>query len=155
MKFLITYFYNSRFFLPNQIGISTAMWQPKYWKVEQNKQGAIMGICEQSLSPYKVEAHCEPECKHKATLPKYHFLAPKCHFLANYRKYLDTVDFENYLLPEFTRIAEEVRKINNFEGEPEIILLVYEKPDNPCSERDALIDYFKKHGFELKEYQKV
>lgn len=147
MKFLITYFYNSRFFLPNQIGISTAMWQPKYWKIGQNKQGAIMGICEQSLSPYKVEAHCETACEHKGTLPN-------CPFLATYKKYLDTVDFENYLLPEFTRIAEEVRKINNFEGEPEIILLVYEKPDNPCSERGALIEYFKGYGLDLKEYQK-
>ena len=44
--------------------------------------------------------------------------------------------------------------INNYEGEPEIILLVYETPNNLCSERAALIDYFKKHDIELKEYQK-
>lgn len=148
MKFLITYFYNSRFFLPNQIGISTAIWQPKYWKLGQNKQGAIMGICEQSLSPYKVETHCASHCAYKEALSN-------CPFLTAYKEYLDTIDFENYLLPEFTRIAEEVRKINNFEGEPEIILLVYEKPDNPCSERGVLVDYFKRHRFELNEYQKV
>ena len=67
---------------------------------------------------------------------------------------MDTVDFDGYLLPEFKRIAEEVKMINNYEGEPEIILLVYETQDNPCSERVALIDYFKKHGIELKEYKK-
>lgn len=107
-----------------------------------------MGICEQSLSPYKVEAHCKPECGHKETLPN-------CPFLTAYKKYLDTVDFDNYLLPEFIRIAEEVRKINNFEDEAEIILLVYEKPDNPCSERGPLIEYFKMHGVTLEEYQKI
>jgi hypothetical protein len=57
-------------------------------------------------------------------------------------------------MAEFKRIAEDVRKINHFEEEPEIILLVYETPDNPCSERIALIDYFKKHGIELEEYKK-
>ena len=70
-----------------------------------------------------------------------------------YRNYLDTVDI-NYLLSEFKRIAEDVKKINNYEGEPEIILLVYETPDNPCSERQPLIDYFEKHEIKIEEYVK-
>jgi hypothetical protein len=57
-------------------------------------------------------------------------------------------------MTEFKRIVEDVKKINNYVGEPEIILLVYETPDNHCSERIALIDYFKKHGIELEEYKK-
>ena len=79
---------------------------------------------------------------------------------ANYSKdeilegYLNTIDFNNYLLPEFERIAEDVRKINNFEGESEIILLVYETPDNPCSERGSLMEYFKAHGIIIEEYKK-
>jgi hypothetical protein len=79
---------------------------------------------------------------------------PHCPFINAYTEHLNTVDFNNYLFPEFERIAEEVRKINNYEGEPEIILLVYETPDNPCSERRPLIDYFKRHGVEVTEYQK-
>jgi hypothetical protein len=38
--------------------------------------------------------------------------------------------------------------------EPEIILIVYEAPDNPCSERRVLIDWFASNGYELDEYRK-
>ena len=94
----------------------------------------------------QVEQYCSKECPYKKDLPN-------CHFLTAYRNYLNTVDI-NYLLSEFKRIAEDVKKINNYEGEPEIILLVYETPDNPCSERQPLIDYFEKHGIKTEEYVK-
>jgi hypothetical protein len=136
-----------RYFKANQIGISTAVWKPKYWTYGQNKQGSVTGIEEKSLSPSYIEQFCSHECTYKA-------LVPHCPFINAYTEYLNTVDFNNYLLPEFKRIAEEVRKINNYEGEPEIILLVYETPDNPCSERQPLIDYFNRHGIEVTEYQK-
>lgn len=90
--------------------------------------------------------YCSKDCPFKKDLPY-------CPFLKSYRDYLDTIDI-NYLLSEFSRIAEDVRKINHFEGEPEIVLLVYETPDNPCSERAALIDYFKKHNVVVEEYKK-
>ena len=135
-----------RHFKANQIGISTAVWKPKYWTYRQNKQGSVTGIEEKLLSPYYVEQYCSKECQFKKELPC-------CPFLTAYRKYLDTVDF-NYLMTEFKRIAEDVKKINNYEGEPEIILLVYEIPDNPCSERQPLIDYFASYGIELEEYRK-
>lgn len=148
MKIKISYFSMARYFRANQIGISTAAWKPKYWTYGQNKQGSVIGIEEKSLSPSYIEQFCSHECIHKELLPR-------CPFLKAYIKYLNTIDFNNYLLPEFERIAEEVRKINNFEGDPEIILLVYEKPDNPCSERGPLIEYFKTHGVILEEYQKI
>ena len=147
MEFKISYFPMVRYFLPNQIGISTAVWKPKYWSYGLTKRGSFQGIEEKSLSPYYVEQYCCKDCPHRDKVPN-------CPFIIDYRKYLDTVDFDGYLLPEFKRIAEEVKMINNYEGEPEIILLVYETQDNPCSERVALIDYFKKHGIELKEYKK-
>ena len=147
MKLYITYFYNIRFFNPNQIGISTAAWQPKYWTFGQNENGAVFGLYEEKLSPKTIEpVDCQKDCPYKD-------LVPNCSFLAKYREYLDTVDF-NYLMTEFNEAIEEVKKINNFTDEPEIILLVYEKPDNPCSERVPLIDYFKKHGVEIKEWTK-
>jgi hypothetical protein len=58
------------------------------------------------------------------------------------------------LIPELNRIAEEVRKITHYKGEPKIVLLVYEKPDNHCSERGPLIRLFKEHGIDLKEWTK-
>lgn len=146
MKIKISYFPMVRHFKANQIGISTAVWKPKYWTYGQNKQGSITGIEEKLLSPYYVEQYCSKECQFRKELPS-------CPFLKAYKNYLDTVDF-NSLMNEFERITEEVRKINHFEGEPEIILLVYETPDNPCSERQPLIDYFEKHGIKIEEYHK-
>lgn len=148
MEYFISTFYNTRYFQPHQIGISTAVWQPKYWKYEQNKNGAVMGICEPLLSPAKLseDVICQRNCHHKNEIPS-------CPFLISYREYLETVDFEK-LMAEFKRIADEVKKINNYQQEPEIVLLVYESVNNPCSERQPLIDYFAKNGIILKEFTK-
>ena len=48
--------------------------------------------------------------------------------------YCEILDFDK-LLSEFERVAEDVRKITHYKGEPKIVLLVHEKPDNLCSER--------------------
>ena len=148
MKYYISTFYNTRYFQPHQIGISTAVWQPKYWKYEQNKNGAVMGICEPLLSPAKLseEVICQRDCQHKNEVPC-------CPFLVSYREYLETINFEK-LTAEFERIANEVKKINNYQQEPEIILLVYEAINNPCSERLDLVKLFADHGIELKEWTK-
>ena len=146
MRISISYFPMVRYFLPNQIGISTAVFKPRYWSYGLTKRGSFQGIEEKSLSPYYVEQYCSKECPYKKDLPN-------CPFLTAYRNYLDTVNI-NYLLSEFKRIAEDVKKINNYVGEPEIILLVYETPNNPCSERQPLIDYFEKHGIKIEEYSK-
>jgi len=107
-----------------------------------------MGICEPLLSPAKLseDVICQRGCPHKNTVPN-------CPFLVNYREYLETIDFKK-LIAEFKRVADEVKKINNYQQEPEIILLVYESVDNPCSERQPLIDYFEKNGIILKEWAK-
>lgn len=144
MKFKISYFPMARHFQAHQIGISTAVWDPKYWTYGLNKNSSVTGISEKVLSPIYVEQYCCKYCLYKDRVPN-------CPFIRDYRKYLDSIDFEGYLMPEFQRIAAEVKQINNYENEPEIILLVYETPDNPCSERAALIDYFKSHNIELSE----
>ena len=107
-----------------------------------------MGICEPLLSPAKLseDVICQRDCSHKNEIPS-------CPFLISYRKYLETVDFKK-LIAEFKRVANEVKKINNYQQEPEIVLLVYESVNNPCSERQPLIDYFAKNGIILKEFTK-
>ena len=79
---------------------------------------------------------------------------PHCQFLDAYWRHLQKIDFDGYLIPELNRIAEEVRKITHYNGEPKIILMVHEKPDNHCSERLGLVRLFKDHGIELKEWTK-
>lgn len=135
-----------RHFKANQIGVSTAKFSPQWWLYSQNSHKSVIGIEERAISPAYIGTVCSKECTYKKDLLN-------CPFLTAYRNYLDTVDI-NYLLSEFTRVAKEVKKINHYEGEPEIILLVYETPNNPCSERQPLIDYFGKHGIKIEEYSK-
>lgn len=143
MKYYIASFSQLRKLDKTYIPISTAVWQPKFFKLGIDSNEVMLGITERELSPYKVDMSdgCIKNCPHRESVPN-------CPFLTKYRNYLDTVDF-NYILSEFNRVAEEVRMITHYDGEPKIVLLVYEAIQNPCSERQPLKDLFKKHGLEL------
>ena len=53
---------------------------------------------------------------------------------------------------EFDRVAKEVKKINKYEGEPIICLIVYESSKCNCAERPCIVQWFKDNGYELKEW---
>lgn len=121
----------------------------KYYMTEGyylNDNNVLLGIREPFLSPSRLnpDVICEKHCQYKERVPD-------CPFLANYKEYLNKLDFQ-YLLTEFERVSEEVRKANNFKGEASIVLLVYESENNQCSERKPLIDLFKQHNIELKNW---
>jgi len=159
MKYKITYFYNLRFLKPNQIPVSTAIWDPKWIreKTHNNRRpyvdenGVIIGIKEESFLLNEEEI---PEEMCSGQPCPYKDKWPHCQFLDAYWKHLQKIDFDGYLIPELNRVAEDVRKITHYEGEPEIILLVHEKPDNPCSERLGLQKLFQEHGIILEEWSK-
>lgn len=152
MKYYITYFYNIRFFKPYDIPFSTALWdQPWFHEKKGNnhyfkdKNGVYNGLRINCLAPAPDNHECT-NCwsDHDPT---------KCTFIQYYKKQLDELDFDQvkwYL--ETT--ANNIKAKEGFEEEPNIILLVYEKPDNPCSERWPLKEYFKAHGIELEEWRK-
>jgi hypothetical protein len=75
-----------------------------------------------------------------------------CKFLTQYREGLEKVNFDK-LIDACEEITYTIY-INDRVKIDSIVFLVYETPDNPCSERGPLIDYFKKHGIELKEWKK-
>ena len=110
-----------------------------------------MGIQEESLvfpreQFEQLDEPCQKDCPYKNK-------APHCQFMEAYYNYLSTLDF-NKLIGEFKRIAEDVKKINNYEGEPMIVLMVYEASTNICGERPCLQRWFKDNGYELKEWTK-
>ena len=45
------------------------------------------------------------------------------------------------------KIAEQLE----LKEEPILVFIVYEAPNNPCSERQALLDWFNDNGIECKE----
>ena len=144
----ISYFYQLRFFKPYQIPVSTALIDPKWYrgKPHKDKNGVYNGIrCEMLHADIDFDgASCGKNCKDDPTT---------CTFMTAYRSQLEQTDF-NSVLDWLGQVANNVKRIEGFEEEPEIILMVYETPDNPCSERQPLIDWFKKHGVNLEEYKK-
>lgn len=152
MKYFITNFSNIKKLDKACIPISTCNSDPKFYHSDSydksrcfvNKDGILLGIREESfLMPSgtweTLPENCE-NCDHSKS--------PNCYFLKAYRDHLNNIDF-NWLLAEFNRVAEDVRKVTRYNGEPKIVLLVWEAETNPCSERQPLIDLFKCHGIDL------
>lgn len=153
MLIYTSYFYNIRFFKPHQIPISTAVWDPKWFHeglgnnhVWKDKNGVWNGIRAEELNPKNCHAEGCP-CK---TVESF----GSCRFLREYREGLrKRVNFEQ-LLKDFTTISQEIKELEGFNEEPEIILIVHEATDNPCSERVPIQEFFKEHGIEVKEWKK-
>ena len=94
--------------------------------------------------PEDYHCECGPNClNHNPQI---------CSFLQDYRAHLDELDFD-YIISELNRIANKIQEIEQFKTEPVIVLIVYETPTNPCSERKPLQDWFMAHGIEVREWQ--
>lgn len=152
MKISISYFYNIRFFKPYQIPISTAIWDPKWFhnglgnsEVFIDKNGVINGLRSEELNPRSCHSEGCP-CLEKNY--------ESCKFLKDYRLGLKQISFKN-LIEKFETIAKGWVNMIDIKEEPEIVLIVYETPDNPCSERTAIIDWFLENGIIVKEWEKT
>ena len=75
-----------------------------------------------------------------------------CSFLQQYRENLENIDF-NELYNDMLELANNYKQTENIKEEIILVLIVYETPSNPCSERQALIDYFNSKGIECKELE--
>ena len=65
--------------------------------------------------------------------------------MQEYRQLLDTVDCD--------KMIKAFRYCLNKFNKDTIVLIVYEAPNNLCSERRYLQEYFNKHGIECKELE--
>ena len=132
------------------IPISTAVWDPKWYHnfqgheiIFKDKNNVLNGIRYPDLSSANIAPCCPCENKDPNN----------CQFIKDYAEYLDTLDFDK-VYSDLTFIGNKGKEILKFDEEPEICLMVYEKPDNPCSERKSLIEYFNKHGIPITEWNK-
>lgn len=144
MKFYVSYFYALRFMPPEAVALSTGHSDPPYFHdgqgkghVFRDKRGVMNGLRAEPFVP-----HVEGECGHCDKDNS------KCSFLKNYRKQLDELDFDG-MMQRFESIAA---RVSPGVEDPPIVLLVWEAPDNPCSERWVLFDWFKSHGVDIEEY---
>ena len=136
------------------IPVSTAKWDPRWFHdftgdynyIFKDKRGIYNGIrAEIFLMPDGYQCDCGPDCLNHNP--------QNCNFLKDYKAHLDTLDFQ-YVLNELERIGNKIQKLEGFEKEPIIVLIVYETPSNPCSERGPLQKWFQENGIEVKEFKK-
>lgn len=150
MKIRTSYFYQIRNFKRNMIPVSTAMWDPQWFHdnkghqyIYVDKRGIINGL---RLTPIIVQGNTIHAC------PCYDKHPESCLAMQEYRQELEKIDF-NKLIKGLENYCKRYQELNHINEEIIIVLIVYETPRNPCSERASLIDYFNSHGVECKELE--
>ena len=155
MKFKISYFYHVRNLTPNQVPVSTAMFDPKWFHnfkgnnhIFVDKRGMINGLRIFTLAP---DETCNGSCHGR---DKCLMMPDSCDFLRQYRYQLFKLDFEKVIETLEQNVKYILEKNPKYDGkeEPECILMVYETPSNPCSERVALQEWFVFNGRVLEEF---
>ena len=141
----ISYFYKVRFFSPNEIPISTAIFDPKWFHLNRDqsytyrdKRGVINGLRAPIFAP-------GPRCEGLCHGPEGCKNSPEnCDFLQMYHVQLKHLNFKD--------TVETLEKLAKLMGGDTAVLLVHEAPTNPCSEREVLKLWFKENNYELEEY---
>lgn len=154
MKIMISYFYQVRFFTPNMIPLSTAVWDPKWFHDNRtqnyffkDKRGVYNGL---RAEPFMPGEECEGLCRGAETCSTNDPYL--CKFLRTYRAQLNRLNF-NDIMKRFKRLGDFIQEKEKFTEEPVMVLLVHESFDNPCSESWPIIDWFKQHGYELEKFR--
>ena len=153
MEIYTSYFYKVRFMEPHMIPISTALWDPKWFHNFQkqdyvwlDKRGVFNGIRAEEFAPH---GECENLCRGPE------FCSTKdssmCEFLKAYRRQLDRLDCEE-VLRRCEILGGRCKEIAHFSKEPIYIFLVHEAPQNPCSERRIIQEWFKANGRCVNEW---
>ena len=134
-----SYFYQIRNFTPNMIPVSTAISDPAWYRPPQGKEYYIdkRGIvCGLRYEPLIVQAQGNHICP--CGEPDQ---SPACPTMLEYKHLLETLVDKERTLKAFEYCANKFARPFDDE-EPIIVLIVYEAPNNPCSERWALQDFF-------------
>lgn len=153
MKFKISYFARIRKFAPNEIPVSTAMWDPKWFHPNRNPKGVyldkrnvINGLRVDPFVPAYGGCDGPRECGWEPE---------KCSFMDRYRRQLEKLD-PNEIMGRFAsleaRLREKYQHLSEY-NELTFVLIVYEKPDNECSERIPIREWFQQNGEELPEWE--
>jgi hypothetical protein len=123
------------------------MWDPKWYrrngKPYIDSRGVINGFRCDILSPSFTEPDLFPCPYHKVGLNS------ECKFITQYINGLNDIDIDK-VTENIDTICNKVSEITNFIMTP--VLLVYETPSNPCSERLPIMNYFKSHNLDISEF---
>ena len=155
MQIMTSYFYQIRNFTPNMIPLSTAMWDPKWFHQNKgqkyqfkDKNGVWNGLRAEPFVP-------GPLCNHLCRGPEFcHTKDPACcPFLKKYREQLDRLDINN-ILNRVSFIGNQIQQLEGFTEEPIIVFIVHEAPQNLCSERIVIQQWFRDNDVCVQEFVK-
>ena len=153
MEIYTSYFYQIRFFTEDLIPLSTAKWDPKWFHNFKNqnhyffdKRKILNGLRIPLFVPGK---NCDNLCKGKNC----NLSSKDCLFLKEYQKQLNNLNFEE-VINFLQNILDNYKKLRPDIIEPKIVLIVYETPDNPCSERKIIQNWFKENNINIREWRK-
>lgn len=146
MKFATSYFYQIRNFKPWMIPISTAKWPPKWFgtKAFFDKNNVVNGLHCDEFAPGPL---CEGLCRGPDNC---FFKTGDCDFLKMYDAQLHSINKDDFL-KRCENCVNWVKSKVDFEEEPIIVMMVYETPNNPCSEREMIQKWFERNDLECNE----
>ena len=154
-KILTSYFYQIRFFKPNYIPLSTAVFDPKWFHKNLgntyqyfDKNNVLNGLRAEPFVPNK---DCEGLCRGPSVCITED--PTTCEFLSTYYNQLKQLNF-NSIMERFSRLAAQYKAAKNLSNDIIFVLIFHETPNNPCSERWMVQKWFKENGYELEEFNK-
>lgn len=144
IKLYISYWWQVRNFPKNLVGLNTTVWPPKYRPLGKDNRGVWVLDC----PPLKPGASCNNLCRGDCN-PKH---PHNCNFLQKYKQQLDAIDFNEFM----TKLNVIKEKISSGEQLQDIAFafIVFEAPNNPCSERVMIRKWFSEHDIDIQEWQK-
>ena len=143
MKFYTSYYYQVRNFPKNLVGLSTAIWPPKYLTLGQPDKNGVLCI---NCPPLQPGSRCQNLC-HGDCNPKQ---PNSCAFLYEYRQQLLNIHFGMFL-ETLKKLAEKIKKEEHLE-DVDFAFLVFEAPTNLCSERGPIQQWLQFNGIEVEEW---
>lgn len=147
MKIYTSYWAQVRNFPPNLVVLNTTIYPPKWYAIGgKDKNGIISLHCPPVRPGHKCDGLCNGKCH-----PKH---PNDCAFLKQYRKQLDEIDFQDFM-NHLNKLHDSILSDNPELKDIDFALIVFEKYDNPCSERWPLQDWLRAHGVEVEEWNKT
>ena len=151
-----SYFYQIRYFTPNMMPLSTAVYDPKWFHqgagqdtLFLDKHGVINGLRVEELAP---GTRCRDECRGTdRPTPSCTGNPETCGFLRHYREQLDSIDFDLFWsqIEGMLELGKSLKYCENAEMIP--VFIVHEAADKVCSERQSIQHWLNKNGIKCSE----